>query len=87
VSSGRLITKSWVRKGQLRMRVISHTEDDGMGKAIEEGGTGLARIVASTSSQISWVARVGSIKSRGKVDLAMRTTIRTGLRRERGLGG
>jgi len=65
------------------MRVISHTEDDGMSIASEDGGRGLARIVASTSSQMSWVAKVGSIRSRGKLDLAIRTTIGASLVRKR----
>ena len=64
------------------MRVTSHTDDDGMSIAIKVGGKGLARTVASASSQMSWVARVGSIISRGKVNLAIRTTIGTSLCRE-----
>jgi len=64
-----------MRNGQLRMRVTSHTEDDNVSITIELAGNGFARIVAPTSSQMICVARVGSIIKRGKVDLAIRTTM------------
>jgi len=64
------------------MKVISHIEDNVMSIAIELGGSGLARIVASTSSHIIRVSRFGNSISRGNVDLAISTTI--GASRERG---
>jgi len=62
----------------LRIRVTSHTEDDGMSIVIELGGRGLARTVTSTSSQRIWVIRLGSSISRGNEVLAIRTTIGAG---------
>jgi len=58
------------------MRVTFHAEDDGMSIAIELGGKGLARTVASTSGHRIWVMSLGSIIRRGNVVLAIRTTVR-----------
>jgi len=76
VNSERLSTRSWLKNDHLRMRVTSHIKDDVMNVAMELGGIGLAKIVASTSSHTIWVSRLGIRMRRGNVDLAIRTTMR-----------